>query len=437
MINFFSSLSFLNPVANIALISLVIPIIIHLINRSRGQLVYIGNIEFVKQAKKITVTQLKLTQWLLLLLRLLFFAILTLLVSKLIRETELTKADETHIYLTPYWQLTANTSEFMALKESYPSAKILSLTTGFPEVSENNFQNFSGKQINTYSAVAELMRTNYVVTTAMVFSRDSLKNYPQLKPQLPENIEWVVNSIPEKEHPTPLLGVQIFFDQTRVLDKEILRVAFDILNKQGGRSFALEFVGIGESPILTTTFSADWIFWLSDREVAVEIIEFVKQGSFLLTDITASQKNAPNLVEQLGFAKISNLDVEFFQSNTTIQKTSDILDNVLWRDNNNREILTSLPLGKGSIYKFNSRFNPLWNNLVEKSEFPWVLSRLLQVSEETLEQLKISPSEINNFETTLATKISYENLNHWLILLLSLLWFAERWLAEKRKVLHG
>ena len=60
------SLTILNSAALLALFSLLVPIIIHIINPSRGKLIYIGKIDFIKVAQKLKVTELKLTEILLL-----------------------------------------------------------------------------------------------------------------------------------------------------------------------------------------------------------------------------------------------------------------------------------------------------------------------------------------------------------------------------------
>ena len=59
----------LAPAGLFGLLAIAIPVVIHLISRGRGRRVLIGNIELVRAARQSRVTALRLTEWLLLLLR--------------------------------------------------------------------------------------------------------------------------------------------------------------------------------------------------------------------------------------------------------------------------------------------------------------------------------------------------------------------------------
>ena len=101
-----SGLSFLTPSAWWALLTLVIPLLIHLFNRSRGRLVHIGHIDLIRQARKAHVTEVKLAQWLLLLLRLSIFTLAALILLGLAKPG-LSSSDTVTIYLAPAWLKTA------------------------------------------------------------------------------------------------------------------------------------------------------------------------------------------------------------------------------------------------------------------------------------------------------------------------------------------
>ena len=70
-----SGLSILTPAAWWALAALAIPLLIHLFSRSRGRLVYTGHIDLIRQARRVKVTELRLTQRLLLMVRLGIFTL--------------------------------------------------------------------------------------------------------------------------------------------------------------------------------------------------------------------------------------------------------------------------------------------------------------------------------------------------------------------------
>ena len=109
-----SGLSVVNPAAWWALLALCIPLIIHLFSKSRGRLVRIGHIDLIRQARKLQVTELKLTQWLLLFLRLAIITLACLILAGL-ATAGLNSSNANTIYLTANWLSNANTADLTEL----------------------------------------------------------------------------------------------------------------------------------------------------------------------------------------------------------------------------------------------------------------------------------------------------------------------------------
>ena len=105
-----SGFSLMTPMALWSLLALGIPVLIHLFNRSRGKLVRIGHIDLIRKARRLQVTEIKLEQWLLLLLRLAIFMLAALILAGLARQG-LDSSDSPAIYVTPTWLRTATSAQ--------------------------------------------------------------------------------------------------------------------------------------------------------------------------------------------------------------------------------------------------------------------------------------------------------------------------------------
>ena len=81
-----SNLMFLAPAGLLGLLALAVPLLIHLFSHSKGRKVLIGHIELVRQARRRRVTEIRLTQWLLLALRLVMFTLAAFILAQLVRQ---------------------------------------------------------------------------------------------------------------------------------------------------------------------------------------------------------------------------------------------------------------------------------------------------------------------------------------------------------------
>ncbi len=92
-------MSFLFPTFLFALISLAIPIIIHLFNLRRPKKVLFSNLELLKEVEQQTTKKLKVRSWLILLSRMLFLAFLVLVFSQpIIRSNDSVKRSPKPVY---------------------------------------------------------------------------------------------------------------------------------------------------------------------------------------------------------------------------------------------------------------------------------------------------------------------------------------------------
>lgn len=95
---------FVSPIALLGLLAISIPVIIHLLSKSKAKPILFGHLDLIPSGKQKPVTQLTITQRVLLLLRILMLVILTLLLSQpLWPESSSTSPQQTTLLITSQW----------------------------------------------------------------------------------------------------------------------------------------------------------------------------------------------------------------------------------------------------------------------------------------------------------------------------------------------
>ncbi len=103
MFELLSNLTLFNTVGLIALIVLLIPIIIHLINPKKATLIWVASIRLIKTSDVKRVFQIKLSESLLLLVRLILLTLITLLLAKPVVFKAVKSIDEEHHFYSLDW----------------------------------------------------------------------------------------------------------------------------------------------------------------------------------------------------------------------------------------------------------------------------------------------------------------------------------------------
>ncbi len=122
----------LAPAGLIALAGLAVPLLIHLLSRSRGQRVLVGNIELFRQVRRQRASQIRLVQWLLLALRLLMLLLAALLLAELARQG-MAQPEANTAYVTPARLAAAERGEAPIPADH---DNLVSLTGGWPQLAE-------------------------------------------------------------------------------------------------------------------------------------------------------------------------------------------------------------------------------------------------------------------------------------------------------------
>jgi hypothetical protein len=182
-----------------------------------------------------------------------------------------------------------------------------------------------------------------------------------------------------------------------------------------------------------------WIFWLSDSAMP----EAVYSKAPYVFDYQNGKVNAIN-------SSINTASV--FLPNTTqnapsVYKTVDYNNaspvNLVWHNGFNNPVISEQAKGKTTIYKFYSRFNPGWSDLVWDSSFPRLILKLMTGNPQQPNKVEHNIQVIDNHQLqpvkTAGRNISATSptetigLVHYLWMLLALLFIIERLLATQTK----
>ncbi len=120
----------------------------------------------------------------------------------------------------------------------------------------------------------------------------------------------------------------------------------------------------------------NWIFWLSDQLPPKNLNQkFVKSGSFFKYE-TGKPQASNSWISESSFAgnesEPINLYQRFLADKRSIGNTQTI-----WQDGFGQPVLSFQEAENTTIYRFYSRFNPAWNDLVWSSDFPKMILNLI------------------------------------------------------------
>jgi hypothetical protein len=178
-----------------------------------------------------------------------------------------------------------------------------------------------------------------------------------------------------------------------------------------------------------------WLFWLSEKPVNPKLIQqnqnifLYQKGSVINADSWLSNSSDFSVALQQGHKIALYKWIAATPAGAS----------VIWRDGFGHPVLTAQKQAQNNIYNFYSRFNPAWNDLVWSDEFPaWIIKLLIGNEQATgkydkrmLDRQQIIPVNNSQIHTAVIKTTGFTNLTHYFWLALLLLFFAERWMANK------
>jgi len=216
----------LAPAGLFGLLTLAIPVAIHMISRGRGRRVLIGNIELVRAARQTRVTTLRLTQWLLLLLRMLIVIVATLLLARLALQG-MGSADADVSYVTPGWLYSATDAERAELLS--PAVRVL--TAGYPQA-KGYEPGIADPDYDVWPLLAERLSTLRHAGTVDVYTEPSIAAFGLHRPRLPNEVSWHLATAAAETEALESRGL-VIHDPDRADDVRRLALALAALKRHG------------------------------------------------------------------------------------------------------------------------------------------------------------------------------------------------------------
>lgn len=442
-----SGLSVLTPAAWWALSALAIPLLIHLFSRSRGRLVPIGHIDLIRQARRAKVTELRLTQWLLLMLRLGIFTLAALILAGLATTGHENSADPA-VYLTSGWVQSAGAEEKEAVfkdADAQPATRLFLLQPGFPKVDRSTLDTLARTTApgadgtgNTWALLAERLSLARHDGPVTVYATDLLMQFGRDKPALPVEISWRTSHPPAAAAPGPVdIRALIAYDRDRAADARLIEAALAALKAQRLPGLLWESIELDQSAAIPS--GVDWLIRLGNGEPDITAIDRTGPPLVIFSDAIDTGDDVPEQVLNLPFYPFSQFRVNRLGHAAVMApgQGAPAEWRILIGANELAPVLQESRAGRVRVLQFNSRFDPGWSSLALQAEFPELLLQLLLEPGHDFQRFtdaRIDPAGLSGVAPAAVseTVLPRRSLQKLLVMLLVIFWITERWLSERR-----
>ena len=467
-----SFLTVSNPVAMWGLLAVIIPIVIHLLSKNKGKVIVFAAMQFITKTDAVTLNQIKLQEWLLLLIRVLLVICSVMVLAKVFFDADkaFTPAKK-HVYLSPLWLKHSAVADKQNMLKGEGDSQFYLLN--------KKGSALSAEQILAWSATEGLMADNAWLSARRLLSQHTrdITQWQQSNPQqrisvystnivaefsgdkvsLPFNVQWhVLDAAQQSENSfgdQRLLSPQLLllnqnepklitsFTAVAGLLQEHTPLTANISTLSLPRArdgiaidrFTRELTKVTDN--LLANDEADdnaaltnvWLFYLSQQpltdeqgeltSLGTELMALVSKGAqlvMLASHVSASKWLAGELISSHGKTSLSH-----------------------------EPLFTPVSIGKGQVYTVNG-FDS-WQQWSQQAEFAqWIYSLLMtplklkeNPSRTSLTKAQILPwppqkTEDNQQQNIAAISINEHTENEqsfWLVLLV-LLWSIERLYSE-------
>ena len=398
----------LSPLALTGLFSLAVPLAIHLLSRHYAQVIKVGSIKFLKAAEPVTFRRFALSEWWLLVLRLLLLTLATLALARPVLRARLeSRSAPGWVLVSPdLWQRATDPHFYHCIDSlravGYEPHLLLPTFPALPPDS------VATEPVDAWSMLEELdhllpQDTRLVVLTGeqvallhgkrptlsrevvwLTFPHTEKKTWVHHAKHVGKDSVWVVLGESHRDYtrfqtklisslaaaqqrysippPAPLQRFAIFFDDSTQHDAEYLRYALQTIQQQFFLDFQLTMRPIRDTAALRSL--PDMLFWLSAHPLPTSLIS----TPFILR-YGGSRASPIQSVMVLPSGELLQLRQRTFSSQYR---------HAIWTDGFGEPILEQCRTADGNEYIFYSRFSPEWNQLVFSPIFPeWIAQLVL------------------------------------------------------------
>lgn len=353
MLSSFSLFTLQSPWALITLSALAIPLIIHLISKGRPTLVKFANVSLIKAIKPKSMRHMLLTEFWLLILRLLLLIVSILLLAQVLFVNPL--ADYKHVTLvTAQWLNSSSADEKSTLLSLHAGEPIYLLSSDSQPLSKIDVLQWQNSQSdvdqhedvtrhnlikeNTYLDLYYFTNAFNAKTTFDLFVTDSAKQFPEREITLAHDIKWHIKNTHIGNHNSEgaesgnknadnknqyhdSLTVVIVYDDDRAEDIKYFQQALSAINRLSAPKLSQQLFlnnALENNALYHQAVSSgpNWIFYLSSAIPDNTMLDALKAGSNIFVDAENSKVNllSSSVVElNNNNAKFSPANLMFYQ----------------------------------------------------------------------------------------------------------------------------
>ena len=425
-------LSVSSPIALAALGAVIVPILIHLFNRSRGQLVIVGTLDFVRGAKSKRVTEIKLMHLLLLMLRIVIFVLIALIMAGLSLD-HAPSLRGTTVYITPTWLSAASDADRQQLMETGADNLYLIDNEDIISIEINSLSDFSNEKHTQETVSGQLLARLSTVRhdgPVHVFASNLAREMSDLSALSRHDVTWHLASVANmQELAPPVLRLALFQEKGFESQGLVLTEALKRIEDHRSINIELDLIGADATGIEPKT---DWLFWLADG-APENATSLLSPDAKILRFSGDSAGNARPETIMLGEYPFTAFDAA---PDSGIAMETSV---PLWRTETGVPLLSRAALMGRQEYVFHFSLTDGPRGLASQPDFPVVLLSLLTDGAHSLTRhpaATINPPtapEQANGSNSASLLRNLKPLQTWLAALAFLLWLLERYLSERAR----
>tara|TARA_R110000737_G_C14607589_1_gene490373 strand:+ start:1268 stop:2932 length:1665 start_codon:yes stop_codon:yes gene_type:complete len=425
--SYWPSLIVYNPWAFITLLALALPLLLHLISKSQAVRVKFANIALINVLQPKSMRQIRLTEFWLLLLRVLLLLLSILLLAQVIITKPLLNHDE--IYLVSVdWLNQSDQQQRQQLAMNSAKQPTYLLTPDFKEISAGEIRNWQQQdgQVLHQNILLQLAYVSQLLTPEtniklFVTDRASQFSFNDVISQivLANPITWQIQTLANDNYQQyrDAIKIVIIYDQDRFADLKYFQHAFSLLKQHVAPKLVVSYYS---TKALDNSISyqqalqnkPDWLFYLSTMDINHHIADALTTGTTLFVEakndnvklilpniLTANESNTDLLASEAIFYQWAvPLDIVKQLNRKIITQNDEVLWQYTQQDGSRLPMLTRTTLThqdevaensvaenthpanskqKNHIYQLHSRFSPSWSNLLVTKHLPLFLQTLL------------------------------------------------------------
>jgi hypothetical protein len=272
-----------SPLAMLGLLTLLIPLGIHLLSKARPRVIAFAHVAFIKVKTSPILRQLKLTQLILLGLRMCMLILATLILAQLYWP-DTNQQTTSHILLTEDWLNHATDTEKQVLIDQVNGAELILISTKNRSINEAELaqwltNNQSTQPLNIWSKVADYTVPLSVNEVVSVYTTNRLKQFIGAKIALSKQVKWHVKTLPIEDMAQQYsMNIKVIYDDLSEPLLIYLRNAFEVINTHKNLSLIVEYTNNDVSNIHNVHLQTyDKIINLSKPSVAQRFKPFDAQ----------------------------------------------------------------------------------------------------------------------------------------------------------------